>query len=228
MNLAGVTRKQLNQICSTFLFDGMKNSEILSILKDERAICTDYGKGEVIFRPQQYSRSLAYILKGAVSVSMQTGTRENFPMRKIEAGSFFGVAAMFNDDTPYVTEITAVKETRIIFFSEALVEQCIREHEVFAMNYVRFLSDRIRFLNRKINLLANSSSENSLIGYLLNAAGRFGEEFRLEVSYTELARNLNIGRSSLYRAMDDLEEKNIIRRKGRNIILVNYDALKKY
>ena len=96
------------------------------------------------------------------------------------------------------------------------------------MNYVRFLSDRIRFLNRKINLLANSSSENSLIGYLLNAAGRFGEEFRLEVSYTELARNLNIGRSSLYRAMDDLEEKNIIKRKGRNITLVNYDALKKY
>ena len=113
-----------------------------------------------------------------------------------------------------------------VMSSSHLVEECIRNHADFAMNYVRFLGSRIRFLNRKISLLANTSSESSLIGYLLNAASRFGEEFRLEVSYSQLARNLNMGRSSLYRALDDLEERNIIRRSGRNITLVNYEALK--
>lgn len=228
MELNSVTRNQLAQICSTFLFENMDKDVILSILQDDRVLCQHYGRGETVFEPEQYSRSLAFILKGSASISMQTGKRDSFPMRKIEEGSFFGVAALFNDETRYVTQIKAAREMTVIFFRESLVEECIRKHEEFAMNYVRFLGSRIRFLNRKISLLANSSSQSSLIGYLLNAASRFGEEFRLEVSYAELAKNLNMGRSSLYRALDELEDKNIIKRSGRNITLLNYDALKNY
>ncbi len=226
MRLTDVTKNQLTDICSTFMFEGMNSDDVLTILQDERVICQSYLKGETVFGPQQYSRSLAYILKGSAFISMETGSGENFPMRKIEEGGFFGVAALFNEETRYVTEISAAANMKIVFFRESLVEECIRNHADFAMNYVRFLGSRIRFLNRKISLLANTSSESSLIGYLLNAAGRFGEEFRLEVSYSQLARNLNMGRSSLYRALDDLEERNIIRRSGRNITLVNYEALK--
>ena len=147
-------------------------------------------------------------------------------MRRIDEGGFCGVAALFNDEPKYVSEIKAVKKLKVVFFQESLVEECIRKYDEFAMNYIRFLGNRIRFLNRKISLLANSSSQNSLIGYLTNAANRFGETFRLEVSYTELARNLNMGRSSLYRALEDLENRGLIRRQGRNITLIKQKELK--
>ncbi|MBQ6654864.1 MAG: Crp/Fnr family transcriptional regulator [Erysipelotrichaceae bacterium] len=226
MKLNEVTKNQLKEICETFLFENMEHKTVQSILQDERVLCRQYGKGETVFKPEQYSRSLAYILKGTATISMLMADRDEFPMRRIEEGSFFGVAALFNEETRYVTEIRAVKNMKIIFFKEEMVEQCIRENAEFAMNYVRFLGSRIRFLNRKISLLANSSSENSLIGYLANAASRFGETFRLDVSYTQLARNLNMGRSSLYRALDDLESRGIISRDGRNIMLLNQEALK--
>ena len=228
MKLNSVTKNQLTQICSTFLFEKMDRDVILSILQDDRVVCQHYKRDEIVFEPEQYSRSLAYILKGSASISMETVKRDNFPMRKIEEGSFFGVAALFNEETKYVTEIKASKEMIVIFFRESLVEECIRKYEEFAMNYVRFLGSRIRFLNRKISLLANTSSQCSLIGYLLNAASRFGEEFRLEVSYAELAKALNMGRSSLYRALDELEGRNVIKRSGRNITLLNYEALKNF
>ena len=227
MKLNEVTKSQLKEICETFLFENMDSKTVRTILQDERVLCRNYAKGETVFKPEQYSKSLAYILKGSASISMMTANRDEFPMRRIEEGSFFGVAALFNEETRYVTEIRAVKNMKIIFFQETLIEQCIREHAEFAMNYVRFLGSRIRFLNRKISLLANSSSENSLIGYLTNAASRFGESFRLEVSYSQLARNLNMGRSSLYRALDDLENRGIIVRQGRNITLLNQEALKR-
>ncbi len=227
MLLKDLSRKQLIQISSTFLFENMEWKDVLDILKDERAVFQRYARQETVFEPRQYSRSLAYILKGTVEVSMNTGEENSFPMRRIEKGSFFGVAALFNKETDYVTKITAVSDVKIVFLREALVEQCIRSYPEFAMNYVRFLSGRIRFLNGKISLLVSTSSETSLTGYLLNAASRFGEQFRLEVSYSQLAKNLNMGRSSLYRALGDLEEKGIIIRKGRNITLANYQALKK-
>ena len=222
-----LSRKQLNQISTTFMFENMDQNSVLAILKDERTVLRRYGRGEKVFDPQQYNRSLAYILKGKATVTMQKDGQSSFPMRQLENGSFFGIAALFNRSEDYVSEITAATELKIVFFQEELVEECIRGYPEFAMNYVRFQSDRIHFLNRKINLLASTSSQNSLAGYLFNAASRFGEQFRLEVSYSQLAKNLNMGRSSLYRALDDLEERGIISRNGRNITLVNYHALKK-
>ena len=227
MKLTDVTKKQLGTICETFMFNNMEKGDVLDILNDERTVLNSYCKDEVVFQPEQYSRSLAYVLKGTAEISMKNEQNESFPMRKIEEGSFFGVAALFNAETRYVTEIRAVTEMTVIFFRETLVEYCIRNYPDFAMNYVRFLGSRIQFLNRKISLLANSSSENSLITYLMNAARMFGEEFVLDISYTELAKNLNMGRSSLYRSLDDLENKGFIRRDGRKITLVNHEALRK-
>ncbi|MCR5067491.1 MAG: Crp/Fnr family transcriptional regulator [Erysipelotrichaceae bacterium] len=227
MKLNEVTKNQLKALCGTFMFENMDRKTVLAILQDERVSCRQYEKGETVFQPEEYCKSLAYLLKGSATISMQTADKNSFPMRRIDEDGFCGVAALFNDEPKYVSEIKAIKKLKVVFFQESLVEECIRKYDEFAMNYIRFLGNRIRFLNRKISLLANSSSQNSLIGYLTNAANRFGETFRLEVSYTELARNLNMGRSSLYRALEDLENRGLIRRQGRNITLIKQKLLKK-
>ena len=227
MLIKEISRKHLNQIIMASMFENMDHQKVMAILKDDRTVLRHYKRGETVFDPRQYNRCLAYIMKGKATVTLQKEGQNSLPMRRLDEGSFFGIAALFNSSDEYVSEITAVTDLNIILFDEDLIEECIRDYPNFAMNYVRFQSERIRFLNRKINLLASTSSHNSLTGYLLNAASRFGEKFRLEVSYSELAKYLNMGRSSLYRALDDLQERGVISRNGRNITLINYQALKK-
>lgn len=69
-------------------------------------------------------------------------------MNRLGAGQIFGAAALFGETDAYVTEIEALRATRLLFISQARMSDYIARYPVVAENYIRFLSDRIRFLNR--------------------------------------------------------------------------------
>ena len=147
-----------------------------------------------------------------------------YPMRMIEGGTYFGAAALFGAGEIYVTRIRAMKNTRILFFAEDLIEECLRTMPAFSVNYAAFLTGRIRFLNRKIGLLSGHDSRESLAGFLAGRARLTGKRVTV-ASYAQLAKSLNIARSSLYRAMDELEERGIIKREGKEIVIMDETAL---
>ena len=80
------------------------------------------------------------------------------------------------------------------------------------------LSQRIRFLNGKIDAFAAPSAREGLYRHLL-AVQREG---RAEIpgGYSRLARDLNMGRASLYRSLEGLEREGLIRREGRTVYLI--------
>ena len=45
---------------------------------------------------------------------------------------------------------------------------------------------------------------------------------------SKLSKSLNMGRSSLYREMDELEELGIIKKLGNKEYLIDYDSLFEY
>jgi CRP-like cAMP-binding protein len=88
------------------------------------------------------------------------------------------------------------------------------------------LAGRVRFLNRKIQCFTAGSAERRLALWLLSEEE---EVITLPSSLTTLSDMLDIGRASLYRALDKLENSGLISREGRNIALLSPDEiLKKY
>ena len=123
-------------------------------------------------------------------------------MRKLAAGDVCGVATLFGDSSP-VSEVRAVTDCRVIMLSREIVTRCLYESFAFTRSYIGFLTDRIRFLNRRIANYTEDSTEECLLYYIrenLTAEG----EFSPSGSMTELARMLHVGRSSLYRAFEHL------------------------
>ena len=220
MKLDILTRKQLEMIMHSAMFNGMNEGDVCAILQDEHTQCRSFHRSEVIYGLTDYSRALGYVLKGGVAAHNAMG----YLMNRMPEGSYFGVAALFNTEKHYVSEIRAEKESLIILIEEPLVEECISRYPCFAMNYIRFLGSRILFLNNRISLITSSSNTGRLMSYLLNAAGKQGEQLQLQVSYSQLSRSLNMGRSSLYRALDELESEGIIHREGKKIMLLNYST----
>lgn len=225
MNINEMTSKQIKELMDTFLFRGLYEETVERILIHPNCTVKKYERGQIVFRPDEYSRSLAYIISGSCKVTMDQKGSGKLPMNILSKGSFFGVAALFNEDVRYVTSIEAVRATSILFMDQQLVMECIEKVPGFAMNYIRFMGNRIRFLNRKIEILAKGNSEKSLAGFLLSSYTTRGTEFTLPMSCSELARALNISRSSLYRAMEDLENRKIISREGRKISILDPDSL---
>ena len=215
-----ISRKRIKELQATPLFAGVGEEVLNALLKDERTVYKSYRRNETVYNPAEFEKALAYIVAGTAAVKM---SNSDFPMRSLDEGSFFGVAALFNEDGSYVSEIVCARPLQLILFKEESIRELLDKNSVFRENYLRFLSDRIRYLNRKIGYLANSSRTNSLVEFICS---RDSEEFELPLSYSQLARHLNMSRSSLYRGLDELEEKQLIKRQGRKITILDPTALR--
>lgn len=149
-------------------------------------------------------------------------------MNILKRGSLFGAAALWDGHEGYVASLTAAEKCKIMFFSQELLEAAMKKEPELAINYIRFLTDRVCFLNDKIQSLIAGRSENTLAQYFEACTQRLGNTFELEIGLTELAAVLNISRASLYRALNVLESENAVKRDGRNIEILDYEKLRSY
>lgn len=198
---------------SFFLFRGLNEQERQTLLADAPAP-ESFSRGAVLYSTAQFRRAVGVVLSGTLRVS-----QEGAVLNRLSRGNVFGVAALYGGESTYVTEVCAATACTVQFFSQELLDTWMRRDFRLAENYIRFLSDRIRFLNRRIAAFTGGAAEQRLLTYLRQHAAEDGQ-VALPLSMTELSRVLDIGRSSLYRSLDLLERSGVLRRNGKQIYLL--------
>ena len=195
------------------LFSTLGDGELSSLIRDSRTAEVSYTAGESIYSDTSYKKALGAVINGCLSV-YRPGNGSRVLLNRIPAGGVFGAASLFGAEGMYVTEITAEKDSVIFFVPSEVLGRLITENGEFALSYIGFLTDRIRFLNRRI-----SGAERKLAKYLLE------RDSDKPVSMTELASFLGIGRASLYRIIDGFTGNGFIEKNGRTIAVLDRDAL---
>ena len=170
--------------------------------------------------------AITIILKGSISVTKRSGDKKLL-MRMFGAGSVSGVASLFSDATDSVSSLTALSHSEVLLIPGESVTALIHENGAFAMDYIKFLTSRIRFLNSRIKAYTASGTEAKLAFHLLLSDEFETNEIELHVSYSKLAEMLDMGRASLYRAIDTLTAKGIIAKDGKRILILNKLALQR-
>lgn len=173
-----------------------------------------YEKGEVIYGRNNYERALGVLLSGKA----EAVARERSALNTFRTGDAFGAAALFGG-AEYVSFIRAASDCRVQYIPEETLRQLFRDYPRTAMNYITFLSDKLRFLNGKIATYTSASVEGRLYYWLRNNCDEAGH-LPSGMTMTKLARMLNIGRTSLYRAMEDLEKKFLLERQDGEVTLL--------
>lgn len=194
-----------------FLFENMTELPDLTQLPPP----VTYLRGESIYAPQEYPKALGVVLQGraeAVSARHDTAMLTGFA-----AGGVFGAAALFGGEH-YVSHICAATDCRVQFLPESLLRRWFVTYPQISLNYMAFLTDRVRFLNGKIAVYTCAGAAGKLYGWLCGNCDEKGE--LPKQSMTKLAAMLNIGRTSLYRAMDELEEKHLLLRKDGKVRVI--------
>lgn len=164
-----------------------------------------FEKGAVIYAPDRYVRALGVFLSGeGAALSGQT------VKRTFAEGDLFGAAALFGGDSTYISTIVARTECRIQFIPESVLAGWMEKHPAMAMRYIAFLSEKLRFLNRRIAQYTDTDAAARLYRFLCDNADRAGCLSVKNMSL--LASETGMGRTSLYRALAQLEEEQKIRR----------------
>lgn len=212
-------------VLKTELFRGSPPGVLTKILAVSDCTAAAYEKNEVVYDKTNFSRSLGIVLEGRLRVTKENADKRSIVMSTLQRGAMFGAAALFNSEPEYATKITAIEHSRVLFLPQRLIKRMIEREPEIAENYIRYLSERILFLNRKIYFLTAGTAEQRLAGFLLDnlAVGEFSE---MPMPMHRLADALNMSRASLYRAFDELTASGAVSKQGKLVCINNAELLK--
>ncbi len=199
---------------SLFLLKGLTKEELELCQRLAQTEEQSYCKGDTIYTPHTAKRALAMILQGHVRVF-----QGRVPMNDLVEGDVFGAAALFCTNEEFPSTIVAESACRVMYIPQETVVLWMKEVPQVAENYVGFLSDRIRFLNRRLATLTAGQADGKLWRYLLANRDAEGVVYVTD-GMTALADRLDMGRSSLYRSLDALVLAGRIRRERKKIYIL--------
>ena len=195
-----------------FLFQGAEE-----LLHEAQSLgVSRFSRGDTICDPATAGRALGIVLEGRTEAVAPT--REKAVLAVFGPGGTFGAAALFGGDG-YVSRIRAVTACAVVLLPEELLRQWFQRCPQMAVNYIGFLSSRVRFLNGKIAIFTQDSAQHRLYRWLRANCDEWGR-LPEKLSMTKLAATLSMGRTSLYRAMEELEEAKLIVRDGKRIEVI--------
>lgn len=200
-----------------FLLQGLTREEKARCWQAAESEECAYQKGQVVYDAASARPALALVLSGQLRV-----LHGKVVMNDLYPGDVFGVAALFGSGEPFPSTVVAASACRVLLIPQEAVSVWMAAVPRVAENYVRFLSDRIRFLNRRLSTLTAGQTDGKLWHYLLEHADETGT-VRLPGGMTGLAECLDMGRSSLYRCLDNLTAGGKIRREGKVIRIINQE-----
>lgn len=200
-------------VSGIFLLDGLLDTQKQEITK-RFPPSEHFCKGDVIYSTNHYEKALGVVLDGTAAARSGEVIKRTFT-----AGDIFGAAAVFAEDNGYVSEIVATGNCTVQLIPEGLLTKLFEKYPQTSLNYIKFLTKKVRFLNNKISQFSARGATQKLYAYLVQAAGSDG--LVTVPSMTEVTRQTGIGRTSLYRCLEELANSGLIVRKNNTIRVCN-------
>ncbi len=194
--------KGLNDNDTALIFSALKKPKIIS-------------KGEQLY----IGGIIGIILSGTATVRRCNDIGDSITIRTMSSGELFGAASVFGVWKDGKSSIIANERCEVLYIGEQELVSLIKQYPQISINYIEYLSGKIRFLNRKLDAFVAKSTEKRLYEYLLSQSDSNGN-INLSFGMAELARRLKVGRTSIYRDIESLESKGLINREGHSFKII--------
>ena len=214
----------LNVMASCYLFGSMTPEERKNAVSQLHISVAEYPAGTTIVSPNQFVPALYHVISGTLAVTQEKG---NSPvlMRLLNRGENFGAASLFGCSEEYPTTIRAQTTVRVAAITEEALVHLFLQYPETAIAHIRFLSEKVRFLNGRLDATTGRNVESKVSKYLLDTYGK--ETCHAPLNMSQVARNLDIGRASLYRLLTQFSREGLIDFSHGQICILSSDNLKR-
>ncbi len=205
-------QKALEALKNIPVFSSVQEEQLLNILKNFAGVET-FKKEETIFSPDSGFKIYGVLLKGEARV-----LKDYVTVSILKEGQGFGLAALYREEKGFVNTIEAKTACKVLCIQKEGIDQLLIENPNFSFSYISYLSGRIYYLNEKIEAYTAPSAEEKLLNFLESIRPKNG--IITDVSIAELTRQVNVSRASLYRALDALQKREVLRYEHKQIIFL--------
>jgi CRP/FNR family transcriptional regulator len=174
-------------------------------------------KRDCLFHEGARGRAVFLLLSGAVQLVKTAEDGRQVVIRTVPPGEVFGEAILFERDTYPVTAV-AVRESRLCAIPRTEFLRLLRD-EAFRADFIRGLTDRMRYLADRILYLTARDVEERFFAFLAEQHGR-QEEYRLSLSKKDIAAAIGATPETLSRLRERLlRRKTLLRWDARGLRL---------
>ena len=209
----------------TFLFNDVDSSTVTSLLDAITLEEKTYQKGSVIYSPEIFDRKIGFIYSGECAVSRYSNGNI-IPLNISKQHDSFGILACFSQEDEFPTVITAKAITTVIFMKHDDLRKLLMLCPEVSMNVIKFLTQKINFLNEKIAAFSGGTIEEKLANHLISLTKKHGSH-EFSFNKKKSAEALNCGRASLYRALEAMVNAGYILLDDKKIIIKDLKGLER-
>lgn len=213
-----------NILAHTPLFAGLTMTQLDNV--SSGMVDRHYDKGQIIFFEGAPADGVYIVAQGRVKIYKSAIDGREAILHIFGAGEPFGEVAVFQGGT-FPAHAIAVENSRILFLPKNSLVESIGRDATLALNMLGALSLRLRQFTKKVEALTLQETPQRLAAYLLNASELKdgADSFSLDITKGLLAGMLGTARETLSRALSKMAEQGIVQVKGREITIINREAL---
>ena len=176
-------------------------------------------------------QEMYFLLEGEIAITSHGAGGREVTLARYGAGSFFGDMALL-DGQPRSATAEAETAGLALVLRATDFHQILARHPECSLSLLRFLSQRLREANERIQSLAVLTVRQRLAAQLVQLAVREGEPHErgvllpAHVNHRSLAGWLGASRESITRMMTELRNSDLVEATGRRMIVRDVEHLR--
>lgn len=207
------------------LFQGLCQEDFTNILDKVKLHFTKHKTGETLVESGTPCDRLVFLLKGEISTTT-TSRNETFTfVEHMEAPYVIEPYSLLGMNVTYISSYTARTEVDTISISKAFILTHLLKYDIFRLNYMNLISSRTQNLYARLWEEAPHSLEEKIISFILIHTEKWQGEKILKVKMDDLARCLDNTRLNVSKALNSLQEQNLLSLHRKEIQIPNAEAL---
>ncbi|AVQ32855.1 Crp/Fnr family transcriptional regulator [Staphylococcus muscae] len=182
-----------------------------------------FEKGDVIFQPGD--EQLYIVADGNMKIYQLSSNGKEQLLRVVEPGSYEGESQLFGveNDARFGE---ALNKTTICSISKQDFNEILVDHPQLSMKLLEYNMQKVLQLEQQTQFLSMEKVEERLASYLIDLMiAEESNKVVIPMSMKDLATFLGTTPETLSRKLKYLEQLGCIERKGRNISIVDVEAL---
>jgi CheY-like chemotaxis protein/CRP-like cAMP-binding protein len=206
-----------------------KNIENIDDLKNyfcDFGVSKSYKKGEVIYREGELCNTIFLVYKGAIKSSKIDEFGKELIINVFKDDDLFGFSTIC-ENTHYFETTAAMEKTELMLVTKNTIQKIIENNYKLSLEVFQLINENLTEVKEQLLQMAYGSMRRKTANTILKFAQKMNRKpsDSINISRRDLAGVAGIATESLIRTLTDLKKEGIIEIEGRNIRIIDLEAL---
>ena len=210
------------------LFQGLSKTDFTTILEKVRFHFLTYQEGETFIRQGEDCQQLCFLLNGK-AVARTTDKEHAYTLSEtFDAPTIIEPQSLFGMQPKYTATYQAQTLVKVLTIDKAYIFSELNKHEIFQLNFLNLLSNRVQTANQKIWNTHIGTLNEKLVHFFSIRSQNPGGEKTLQVTMEDWAGMIDETRINLSRLLNELQDKGLLQLKRKEFYIPDFEKLTNY